>query len=140
MHLAHPALVHFSVAFLVVGGGCEAWGLVRKRESLAAFGARLVIIGWLTLLPAILSGYIAANSLDVSPAARPVLDAHERNGWIVLGMFGLALFWKGWSQGRLPERHLPFYALWLLLSVALIVYSSLLGGEMVYQYGVGVAS
>ncbi len=69
-----------------------------------------------------------------------MLDAHERNGWIVLGMFGLALFWKGWSQGRLPERHLPFYALWLLLSVALIVYSSLLGGEMVYQYGVGVAS
>jgi len=138
LHLFHPAMVHFSIAFLVVGGAGEAWGLLADRERLMRFCGTLVVIGTLTLIPTIVTGYLAANTVALSDDARPVLDAHERNGVLLLGLFVATLFWKGWTRGRIPRSQRPWYAIVLLLGVLLAAYSALLGGELVYGNGIGV--
>jgi len=134
----HPALVHFSVAFLVVGASCEAYGMLQRREAAERFGSRLLWIGAASLCLTLLSGYIAANTVSVGPAATEVLEAHERNGWFLLGLIVAALFWKGWNRGKIPDGQRPFFALLLIAVVALTIYSALLGGQMVYVHGVGV--
>ncbi len=139
LHLIHPALVHFSVAFLVFGGVCEVWGLARDRDAFTRLGATLVLMGTVSLLPAIFSGYLAANTVEIGEPTGELLAAHERNGWIVLGMFVLAQFWKGWTGGRLPRRQRPLYAAFLVAAVLVTGYSALSGGEMVYFHAVGVA-
>jgi len=139
LHLIHPALVHFSVAFLVVGGLSEAWGLLRDHPRSERFGATLLLIGTLSLLPTIVSGYLAANSVSVGAPAKAVLDGHESNGLLVLGLFVGAHFWKGWSGGKLGPLQRKLYAVLLLIGVLLAAYSALLGGELVYGAGVGVA-
>jgi uncharacterized membrane protein len=138
LHLFHPAMVHFSVAFLIVGGAGEACGLFADRERLVRFGGTLVVIGTLSLIPTIVTGYLAANTVVLSDDARPVLDAHERNGVLLLGLFVATLFWKGWTRGRIPRSQRPWYAILLLLGVLLAAYSALLGGELVYSKGIGV--
>lgn len=137
-HLFHPALVHFAVAFLVGGGLCEAWGLLARRPGLERFGGTLVLIGAASLVPVLFSGYLAANSVDLTPRAAAVLDVHEAVAWLIAAAFVAALFWKGWCRGEIPARQRRLYALLLLLAVLLTAYGALLGGEMVYLHGVGV--
>lgn len=137
-HLIHPALVHFSVAFLIFGALSEAWGLLTDRPAAARFGGRLVILGVLSLALTIASGYVAANTVLLSPEGQRLLDAHENNAWLVAGVYVAALFWKAWLQGDLPRNQRAFYALFLIAAAGLTAYSALLGGEMVYLHGVGV--
>jgi uncharacterized membrane protein len=138
LHLMHPVVVHFAVAFLVVGGVWEAWALFRGLADAARFGERLVWIGLISLLPTLFTGYIAANTLDLPPASRQLLEVHDRNGWLVLGAFVLLQFWRSWSPDEMSPAERRLYAVGLLLAVALTIYNAMLGGEMVYLHGVGV--
>jgi uncharacterized membrane protein len=138
LHLIHPALVHFSIAFIVAGGLAEAYGIFRSHEPVQRWGATLLLIGLVSLVPTIASGYLADNTLDVSGAPKPLLDAHERNGWLLLGMLFATQFWKGWRGGKLGEAESWLYAGVLLVVVGLTGWSAWLGGTMVYGYGVGV--
>ena len=83
LHLFHPAVVHFPVALLVLGGLCEAGGL----------------LAW---IPTVVTGYLAANTVLLSGPARPVFDLHELNGWLI----GVALVaWGAWLGGEMVYGH-----------------------------------
>jgi len=57
---------------------------------------------------------------------------------ILLAVFLIATFWKGWDRGRVRESNRPLYAVWILCGVALAAVVAWLGGELVYGHGVGV--
>jgi hypothetical protein len=80
LHLVHPALVHFTVAFLVAGALLESWGLLRRRPAVARWGGGLTIAGTVAVVPTIAAGYLAANSLTVADDAQRLLDRHESVG------------------------------------------------------------
>ena len=138
IHLVHPALVHFAVAFIATGAVVEAYGLLRDREEPRRFGETLLVAGTLTLVAVIASGYFAANSITLPEGAAGTLDAHERNGWFLLAMLVLMKFWKGWVGGTLEGANRKAYAVALLAVAAWLAYSAWLGGTLVYTYGVGV--
>ena len=139
LHLFHPALVHFAVAFLVAGGLIEALALLGARHDAARFGGWLVVLGTVALVPVIASGYVASNTTELSAGARPILSDHERNGWILLAVFVAAQLWKGWNGGEVPASHRLYYAALLLGGVLLTAFNAYLGGRLVYGEGVGVA-
>jgi uncharacterized membrane protein len=139
LHLIHPALVHFSVAFVVVGGVGEVWGLLARRETLRRWGASLVLVGLASLVFALASGYLAANTLEVDAASVELLDAHERTGWILLAVLFVTQFWKAWCGGKVPERLRWIYIAALSASVLLAAYGAWLGGRLVYLHALGVA-
>ena len=138
MHLIHPALVHFSLAFIFVGCASEVCGLLSRRDSFARWGSRLTLIGLASLVLTIASGYLAANTLDFDDEGLTLLDSHERNGWILLGVLFVSQFWKAWCGGRIPDRLAPLYVLMLTAALALTVWGAWLGGQMVYGQGIGV--
>ena len=138
LHLFHPALVHLSVAFLIAGGVSEAWGILARRRGPERFGAVLVLAGTVSLLPTVVTGSLAANTVDLPPGAKDSLVLHERIGFVILGVFLVSQFWKAWDRGRVPDGQKRAYALFLLAGVMLVVFGAYLGGEMVYGYGVGV--
>ena len=138
LHLFHPALVHVTVAFLVVGGLTELSGIALRREGARLFGGILVGLGAVSLLPTILAGYLAVNSLTLTPAGEHAAGDHERLGLMTLGAFLPLLVMKAWGRGRPPERLRAVYALGLAAGVALAVATAFEGGTMVYTLGVGV--
>jgi uncharacterized membrane protein len=140
LHLIHPALVHFSVAFLVAGGVCEAGGILFRRKPVERFGGVLVIAGVLSLVPTVVAGFLAANSIVPPAGSEETLALHERAGLITSALFTAVLFWKAWYRGSIPERQRVPYALFVLAAVAAVAYASWLGGSLVYEYGVGVAT
>ncbi len=138
LQLVHAALVHVPVAFLVVGGSIEALALLGRRARAARFGGGLVLVGAIALVPTIAAGFLAENIVRLSPEAHATLEAHERNGWLVLAAFAGLVIWKAWNRGEVPERVRIPYALALFAGVSLVVWGAVLGGELVYGYGVGV--
>jgi len=140
LHLFHPALVHLTVAFLVAGGIVEALGLLRRHASWEATGTALVVAGTLALVPTLITGFLAENSLTLSEAGAAAVDQHERFGIMVLGVFLPLVLVRAWGRGRVPERARGLYAAGLLAGVALTIVVAFLGGRMVYELGVGVGS
>jgi len=138
LHLIHPAFVHFSVAFVVAGGIAEIWGLLGANDAVRRWGAILLLVGLASLVPTVVSGYLAANSLEIPGATMDLLDAHEQNAWILLGLLFASQFWKAWCGGEIPQRGRLFYAALLLATVLLALYGAWLGGRMVYGHGIGV--
>jgi uncharacterized membrane protein len=138
LHLLHPALLHFSVAFVIVGGICEITGLLFKREAWDRFGGTLLLIGLASLVPTMISGYLAANTVMVAPAGQALLDVHEWNAWILLGLLLGAQFWKAWCRGQFGPAQQKIYALWIVAVVVFTFRAAWLGGQMVYLQGVGV--
>jgi uncharacterized membrane protein len=138
LHLFHPALVHFSIAFLGVGGTVEAYGILTRREEAARWGGRLVLIGLVSLLPTIASGYLAANTVELPAGGAELLGRHERNGLLLLALTLGTQFWKAWCGGRVPQGPDRLYALLLIVAVGLAAYGAWLGGRMVYGQGIGV--
>lgn len=140
LHLFHPVFVHATVAFLIVGGMVEAYGIGRRREAAERFGGVLVVLGTASLVPALVAGFLAENSLTLSPAGSEAVADHERLGLLVFGVFVPLLLMKAWGRGRPPEGWRGFYAAALLVGVGLTVAAAYHGGFMVYELGVGVAS
>ncbi len=138
LHLIHPAFVHFSIALLILGGVIEAAGLFASREPLARFGGTLLVLGTLSLVPTIVTGFLAANTVTPGDGATGLLGSHERNGLLLLGCFVALQFWKAWYRGQLPASQRRLYAVLLLVGVLLVGYSAWLGGQLVYLHGVGV--
>lgn len=140
LHLVHPVLVHFTIAFLVVGGLAEAYGIARGWDGTERFGGALVLLGTIALVPTIAAGFLAANSLPLDGAAVAAVDDHERLGLVVLGIFAPLLVVKAWGRGRPPRRFRGLYAAGLIVGVAFAAATAYLGGLMVYRLGVGVAA
>jgi uncharacterized membrane protein len=138
MHLLHPALVHFAIAFLVAGGLAESIGILARRERAERFGSVLVVLGTLALVPTVASGFLALNVVTLPAGSHDVMGAHERMGIVLLGTFLALALWKGWHQGRIPEVQRPLYAVALLGGVAMVLGAAWLGGTAVYAHGVGV--
>lgn len=138
LHLVHPVLVHFTVAFLVTGGLCEAFGIFRGNERVERFGGALVVIGALVLVPTVATGFLAQNTITPPPGSTPALEQHERFAIIALGVFLVTMLWKGWDRGRVRESNRAMYAVLLLVAVAVLLWVAYLGGRLVYEFGVGV--
>jgi uncharacterized membrane protein len=140
LHLIHPALVHATVSFLIVGGLIEAYGVGRRRPAAERFGGMLVLIGTALLLPTIVAGYLAQNSLTLSAAAAEAVDDHERLGLLTLAVFVPLLVVRAWGRGRPPDHLRGLYVAGLLAGVALASAAAYAGGLMVYELGVGVTA
>ena len=138
LHLFHPALVHFSVACVTLGGICEIAGLLSKRDAWSRFGGTLLLIGLASLVPTMVSGYLAANTVVVADEGQTLLEGHERNGWILLGLLLGAQFWKAWCRGKLGPGQGRLYAALIAAVVFFTLRAAWLGGQMVYFQGVGV--
>ena len=97
LHLLHPAVVHFPVAFLLGGGVCEAIGILTGREPLERFGGTLVVVGTITLLPTVITGFLAEFSLTIPEGTADAVSLHQRLGLATFALFLVTLFWKAWG-------------------------------------------
>lgn len=138
-HLLHPVLVHFAVAFLVVGAVSEALGILRGRPGMERFGASASLLGVGFLVATVASGFLAANSVPLPAAAYEALADHERAGLVLLAVWLLLVLWKAWFRGSLPPRHRAPFAAALLGACGTTLWVAWLGGHLVYGLGVGVA-
>jgi uncharacterized membrane protein len=135
----HPRFVHFAIALCIVGAFFIALGLIRQRERWVGYGQLSLLLGWLGVMAAVVTGLIDQSAAPDDAAIRAVINQHITAGIALLIAVGLALYWplrnkRLFSEGR---TRWGFLAL-LLIIVALVAVEGWLGGKLVFQYGVGV--
>jgi len=140
----HPAVVHFPIVFILVGAALAGAAVVCKRLALLAFVC--LTLGVAGAVIAVETGHKEKRDEIAVPEGegRRVLQKHEKDGeatrnW-ALGaaiLAGLALLSeRQWPRLRKTIAVLASVA--ALLAVVRLVEAGRTGGELVYQYGVGL--
>ncbi len=135
----HPRFVHFPIALCLVGAIFIALGLIRHRERWVGYGQISLLLGWLGVMAAVITGLIDQSGAPDEARSWPMINQHITAGIALLIAVGLALYWplrnkRLFSEGR---ARWGFLAL-LLVIVALVAIEGWLGGKLVYDYGVGI--
>jgi uncharacterized membrane protein len=135
----HPRFVHFPIALCVVGAIFVAFGLLRRRERWVGYGQISLLIGWLGVMAAVVTGLIDQSGAPDEAAIQAVLNQHITAGIALLIAVGLAVYWPLRNKRLFREGRARwgFLAL-LLIIVVLVAIEGWLGGKLVYHYGVGV--
>ncbi len=153
--LIHAAFVHFPIALLICGslailGYIHRWPLVELR----ILGWGLLFPGWLTLLAAIISGIVAQGGLPPEAPYRPVLNWHTGSGLALAALYA-DLLYRGWlhsirtrkiendgsaatTKFLIDPGRKWMLTTQLLLGIGLVIFSGWLGGQLVFDFGVGV--
>lgn len=137
----HPRLVHFPIALTLVGVVFVVWGLLRNEDRWIGYGRTSLLLGWLGLLAAAVSGLIDQSRAPNTPAVTDAINLHITVGVALIVIFGLALYWplrnrRLWQQ---PGPRTAYIAL-LIAGGLLVMLDAWLGGQLVYHLGVGVAA
>jgi len=126
-----PALLPLAVLF-------DLLGAFLKRESLKAAGFWTLLAGVLGSGAAIISGLVAEDATPHGAEAHALLETHETLAFIVLGLFAILAVWRLVRKGVWNEKEQPIALTAGVIGVALIVVTSMFGGKLVFEHGVGI--
>jgi uncharacterized membrane protein len=135
----HPLFLHLPVALWLVAAAAWTLWLVRRSDALWQFGRWSLRIGLLGAVPALISGYLAADALGHDSPGHHLVHAHR--DWM-LWASGLALLTVVVDQALARRSDLPARSVVVAFAAATAVVMGLgadRGGEMVFRFGIGTA-
>lgn len=136
----HPRFVHFPVALLATGSVMALVYLLGwRRPALPVVTWVMILLGWLGIFPAVLSGLIDRNRAPDDPAVVALINPHIATGFGLLIVYGLLLYERLRSPAVLDQPRRRWLLIGLLaLGLALLLVEGWSGGKLVYDLGVGV--
>ncbi len=138
----HPIWVHFTIGLLIIGTLFYALafaGATRSWAHHALNAARWnLFAGILFAVVALVSGWLAANSVAHDDVGHANLLVHINWALIAAAIFIVAVVWL-WIQSRKAEKKTSLPVLLLLLAgSAALGVTGFKGGANVYEHGLGV--
>jgi uncharacterized membrane protein len=139
----HPVIDHFTVGLLVVGVLIDlVAGLAPSRIWIRYTALTLMILGAIAAGGSYFTGGMEADRVwnAMSEPAKAVLHRHAQLGTYMAVVFGVLAVWRilieaiGFFGGSRS-----FYLIFAVVSAGVLLYIGSLGGQMVYEYGVGTA-
>ena len=129
----HPRFVHFPIAFLFVSAIALLYAIARREDAVARWGWVAMLIGWLALLPAILTGLVDQSRVSGDPEWTSAVNRHITGGIGSLVVFGYALYERLRTKRPLPDR--PWLlALVLGLGLGVLILTGEWGGRLAYTF------
>lgn len=137
MESLHPATIHFPIAFLMAAFGVETAALVLRQPSWHRISLWNLCLGGAAAGVAVFTGRMAGAVAKHSFEIHSVMEQHERLGYVVLALVGVAAGWRLMARDRLSIR--ARWMAWILLGLACgaMAFGAHLGGRLVYEFGVG---
>jgi uncharacterized membrane protein len=139
----HPFVDHFTVALILIGILTDlVASIFSARLWIRYMALTLMIVGAIGAAGSNLTGGWEAGRVwdSVHGAGKAVLERHAWWGDKLPWVFGALALWRLGVQfiGFIAASR-PIYLLFAILGGAAIIYQGHLGGEMVYDYGIGTA-
>jgi uncharacterized membrane protein len=129
----HPAVVHFPITLLPLSLGADALGRLTRSRSLLEIGRMTMPLAAAGAAVAGIFGLIAQEVVQTDDEGAEMLATHRT---LNLGLIAMtaAMAVKRFGQKKPDDAYLAVGA----AGLAAMFYSAYLGGQMVYDLGVGV--
>ena len=129
----HPRLVHFPVALLLVGSLLLLVSLRWPRNALRQGGWLNLLLGWVALFPAILTGLADLGALPDTPTVEQVLNRHITGGIALLAIYGYVLYERLRTPHVLDTKARYRVGTLLLVGLVVLLITGDLGGQLAYE-------
>ncbi|GAC1347062.1 MAG: hypothetical protein NVS2B9_12250 [Myxococcales bacterium] len=137
----HPFVLHFAVALLLAAPGCDALGLLLRRQSLLQAGRWNTLVGAAAAILAVLTGLWAQAALPPHSAAGAALvSLHRALGFLTVGVWIPVALWRTLVRSAFPLRLRTLYLAASFAGAALVLAQAALGSALVYRHGVGLSA
>ncbi|MCX7876677.1 MAG: DUF2231 domain-containing protein [Melioribacteraceae bacterium] len=145
-HLAelHPMIIHFPIVLFVAYFLVEFSNLFFKQTLVDGINFIILLAGVLFSIVSVLTGNQAQNSVLPIMHSKPIelvkiLELHETMATITLWLFTIILFVRYYlfSKNKLNQIWKIIITIIAFVGVILVYETALLGGKLVYEYGVG---
>jgi uncharacterized membrane protein len=134
----HPLFVHFPVALLLAAAGFYFLGALLRKDELFAAGKWTLFAGALSTIPAVWTGWVAANTVAHDEEVHQIMMKHQTLGFVLLGLSAILSLWLLIMRANIPAKGRIFFMIALLLMSGLIMQQADFGGRLVFLKGVGV--
>jgi uncharacterized membrane protein len=136
----HPRVVHFPIALSIVGALFIVVGLLRRQDRWTGYGQITLLLGWLGIMAAVVTGLIDQTNAPQNADVAAVINQHITVGIALLVAVGLALYWPLRNKKLWSTSSRWGYLALLVVIVVLVLVEGWLGGKLVYHFGVGVSA
>ena len=135
----HPFLVHFPLVILPLSVAFDLYGGLRRQPQWHGSGYLLLVLGTISALVAVLTGTAAADAEREGPSGI-YIERHEDLATIVSVLFLVVVIGRLPLQlrGRLDDWAVRVWIAAAAVGCGLLWLTGYYGGELVYEYGVGV--
>ena len=134
----HALLNDFPAALLVVAVIFDLAAVVGKRESLkwAAIWTLWagVIGGW----AAVVAGELSKGAIEHGEAIHEIMEQHERQALVTMGIFTAVLVWKLYRRSALPPVEQWVTRILSIIGVVGLVYAGAAGGKLAFEHAARV--
>jgi uncharacterized membrane protein len=136
----HAAVNDFPAALLLVTVLFDIGAWVTKRDSLRAAALWTlwagVIAGWL----AVLAGLQAEQAVEHGEAIHELMEQHERQALVTMGIFTVVLLWKLYRRFVVSRAEDLVLRGLSVLGVIGLCYTGAAGGKLAFEHAAGVPS
>lgn len=131
----HPIFSHFPIVLLIASVALDLLALRRPTWRESAWLA--LLIGTLGALASTVTGLIAHLPYEETPVIA-VIEPHQFLAFGTTALFLLLSAWR-WLARRRGEQRIGWpYAAVAIVGLGLLTLTGMTGGNLVYNYGVGV--
>lgn len=131
----HPMVVHFPIALFITALGLDVLSLIIRKEGLHQAALHIYIIAVLITPVAVRTGIWEAEKINLN---HPILDQHKffalRTMWVALASLPVLYLVKK----KCSKCFRVVFIIFLISISGLIALTAKKGGQMVYEYGIGV--
>lgn len=137
----HPVADHFTIAFIMVGVLADLIGsLAPSYRWIRYMALTLIILGAISAVASWQTGGWEAHKVHnlVTGEAKALFHRHAELGEWLAGTFAALALWRlGIEAFGFAAGSRPLYLITAVVAVFALGYQGYLGGEIVYDYGVG---
>lgn len=133
----HPIFVHFPIALLVTSFGLDLLALRRRSETLRQAGFYNLLVGAVGIVVAVITGSLVEDAAEQVSGAHDLVETHKGLGIVTMILYGLLILWRAALKNRWQQKATA-YLLATAVGVALVLATGYYGGQLVYQYGIGM--
>jgi len=134
----HALLNDLPAALLIVAVFFDLVAATGRRESLKWAAAWTLWAGVLGGWAAVVAGELAKNAIDHGEAIHELMEQHERQALVTMGIFTVILVWKMYRRFALPRVEDIVLRVLSIFGLVGVLYTGAAGGKMVFEHAAGV--
>lgn len=134
----HPFFAHFPIALLIASAIGWWLFLFYQKQTFRDWAFWNHVMGLIGLGLAVISGNLDISGTIEGERAQSLFNTHQTLGYVILWAYGMLLIWLYIRIEKMNFKEKVLFGVIFTLSLIGVLITGYIGGQMVYEEGIGV--